>query len=148
MKYDADLKYFDEVKENARMDRRMYFLTILHLPTHLRTEVSSFLSSHIIMFMYVQDGMYNVEYDNGEKEYKVIINRIKLISRDETKQSKSLSSETVTREPNRHFHGNSSMNENSGSLVKKNDIASTEIRRSEPSIKESKESKGKSFYLF
>ena len=92
--------------------------------------------------MNVQDGMYNIEYDNGEKEYKVVISRIKLISRDETKQSKSLSSESFKREPNRHFHGKSSTNENSGSLVNTNDIASTEIRRSEPSIKESK---GKSF---
>ena len=82
--------------------------------------------------------MYNVQYDNGEKEYKVIVSRIKLITRNETKQLKSVSSETVKSELNVHIHGSSSRNGNNGSPLKNAEIASTEIRRSEPSIKDNK----------
>ena len=67
--------------------------------------------------------MYNVQYDNGEKEYKVIVSRIKLITRNETKQLKSVSSETVKSELNVHIHGSSSRNGNNSSPLKNAEIA-------------------------
>ena len=65
--------------------------------------------------------MYNVEYDNGDKEYKVIVSRINIIEKFETEKSQIVATKAV------NGNGHSS---NGASGLK-----AAELRMSELSIK-------------